>query len=152
MCLFIWKSPSSSRSALGWAFFASRRTAPSHRTSSCLSKCDSGVLIHRCIVTEHLSFQFRDLIGCCVIALATHRLIHVFTANHLSHTLWSCSNMKRCGKVASLADCLKLLDFFALRHESNNCVKHSADTGGIQSSHDHNFSLICGKLTEYGDL
>lgn len=87
-----------------------------------------------------------------MIALAAHWLIHVLSADHLSHSLWSCSDMKGRGEVASLADGLELLDLFAFRHESNDSVKHGADTGGIQSRDNYYFTLICGKLTEYGDL
>ena len=152
MYTFIWKSPSPSRCALGRALFASRRAAPSGRTSSCLSKCDSSVLVHGGVVTEHFLFQSLYLLSCCMIALAAHWLIHVLSADHLSHSLWGCSDMKWRGEVASLADGLKLFDFFAFGHESDDSVEHGADTSGIQSSHNHYFSLICGKLTEYGDL
>ena len=152
MYTIIWKSPSPSRCTLGWALFASRRTAPSCRTSSSLSKCDSCIFVHGRVIIKHLCFQSLNLLGCCVIALAAHWLIHVLSSDHLSHSLWGCSDMKRRCEVASLADSLELFDLFAFRHESNDSIKHGAYTSGIQGCHNNHFTLICGKLTEYGDL
>jgi hypothetical protein len=125
---YLKKSPCLSRRALGRALFASRRTAPSRRTPSSLSKCDSSVLVHGGVVNEHFLFQSLYLLGCCVIAFAAHWLIHVLSSDHLSHSLWGCSDMKRRCEVASLADSLELLDLLAFRHESNDSVKHGADT------------------------
>ena len=75
-----------------------------------------------------------------VVALATHGLIHILTADHLRDVFGGGSYVEAGLMVAATADRLQLLNLLAFGHELHNRGEHGADTGRVKRSHNYDLA------------